>query len=331
MEYEDQSEAEKEFLKKVDELERGDDGLGSNAEASEEVHHEADDDAGGSEPEAGADDDGASGEGDADAAGDDDQEADGSEGRRDQKAEKSDDSTVNRQVPYGALKEERDKRKRLEEQMRQMQADVQQTRGQAAEPATQEAEEDWPDALMEPEEWNRRYRSELAKRDKRMDEMQASHQQERHQAQLKEHVNQAESNFRARTPDYDDGVKYLFDARRRELESLNYGPEAIQQQISQDATGIMQSAIQQGVNPAEAAYNIARQRGYAPQGKEGGAVNGEASKMTAREKAASATRTAGGGGGGETGGGHTLKQLAGMSAAELAKVPDETKRKLMGG
>lgn len=80
-----------------------------------------------------------------------------------------------------------------------------------------------------------------------------------------------EREFAAANPDYDKASAHLFDMRRQELMAAGWSdPAEIHTMMVNEATGLAARALQQGRNPAEVVYQLAKLRGYngAPAGGE---------------------------------------------------------------
>ena len=74
----------------------------------------------------------------------------------------------------------------------------------------------------------------------------------------------SEAEFRSTTPDYDDSINYLINARAEELAMYGLPVAQIQETVRAEAAEIIRTAVQQGRSPAELGYQIARTRGYRP-------------------------------------------------------------------
>lgn len=72
-----------------------------------------------------------------------------------------------------------------------------------------------------------------------------------------------EKTFKASNPDYDDASKFILESRQTELAFMGYTPQQIAEMINVERLTIAHQAKQQGKNPAEIVYNIAKSRGYA--------------------------------------------------------------------
>jgi hypothetical protein len=88
-----------------------------------------------------------------------------------------------------------------------------------------------------------------------------------------------EREFATANPDYDKASSHLFEMRRQELMAAGWtDPAEIQTMMANEATGLAARAIQQGRNPAEVVYQLAKLRGYVPPAAESG--NGAANGTT---------------------------------------------------
>lgn len=225
-----------------------------------------------------------------------------------------------RLVPHQALHEERERRKELERRLAELEARV-------PKPAPQ-PEPEAPDPLTDPAAFNAWQKAELRKRDERIE---ALYRQDQERMVASARYNEAaryEAEFVAKTPDYMAAATYLRDQRIGELRALGYDEAVIPQIIGQDANAIFDNAKRAGRNPAEMLYESARLRGYRAAVAE--AKPDEGQKLAALAKAQAATESLSNAPGGDAPGGYTLKQLAAMDEAALAKVPADVKRKLLG-
>lgn len=73
-----------------------------------------------------------------------------------------------------------------------------------------------------------------------------------------------EEEFKKVTPDYDDAVNHLRATQEAELAEQGYTPQEIRNFIAQQALGAAARAIQQGKNPGQVLYAMAKVRGWAP-------------------------------------------------------------------
>lgn len=98
-------------------------------------------------------------------------------------------------------------------------------------------------------------------------QMQKAQEQQQQQAgqfqQLQQGVAQMEQEFAKSTPDYHEAVGFMYNNVAKMAQAMGYPPQQIQQTISQMAMDISMRALQEGKNPAQAAYEAAKQMGYA--------------------------------------------------------------------
>lgn len=227
-------------------------------------------------------------------------------------------------VPHQAMHAERTRRQAIEQQFAELQAKVAEMEKAAA------PKDEMPDPVLEPQkyaDWYQRKQDEQQGQFKQLQEQFAAQQQRDH---LTRFTQQSEAQFRQQTPDYDDAVKHLTEARTKELAFWGADQQQIQQQIQNDIWEIIQNAAQTGRNPAEAAYQIAQARGYrraepAPAAPDAGA------QVAAKAKAQAATESLSGAGGPANSGLPSAKDLAEMSEDDFAKLSDDDLRKVMGG
>lgn len=177
----------------------------------------------------------------------------------------------------GALAEERAERKRLAEIARQYQ---QQPAKQPEPPAPK-----IPDINEDP---IGHFQAKVAALESQLAEAATAQGQTREQIAAEQvqrqfwgHVQRAEQEFSAKTPEYDAAVGFLEQSRVAELEFMF--PDTVEQswqiasqagyrspaemraaQLNQDRTAVAQQALRLGVNPAEMYYNLALRRGYQP-------------------------------------------------------------------
>lgn len=181
-----------------------------------------------------------------------------------------------RTVPLAALQEERAERKRLRDEMQQMRTQQDQlvqrilaNQQQAQQP--QQAAPQIPDFNTDPV-GHLRATNEVLQRQlqevtgylngQNQQQQQLTQQQSAHQA-VQNFVVAAEHEFRAQAPDYDAAAAFLQNSRAAEYRALGMtNPLQIQQALQQDIVAMANIAHQSGTNVAEAAYNLAKARGY---------------------------------------------------------------------
>lgn len=76
--------------------------------------------------------------------------------------------------------------------------------------------------------------------------------------------------YEAAQSDFPDAYKYLADSRRGEYEAMGMDQTQINEYMRRDEIQVAVSAMEQGINPAERMYEIAKLRGYALKANPGG-------------------------------------------------------------
>jgi hypothetical protein len=82
--------------------------------------------------------------------------------------------------------------------------------------------------------------------------------------QFQNQVNALRDEFAKTHADFGDAYNHLRAARTADLKMLGYQPVDIQKTLLQEEVRLSQNAIQQGKNPAEVVYDMAKRHGYAP-------------------------------------------------------------------
>ena len=243
-------------------------------------------------------------------------------------------------VPHKALHAEREKRKALEKEL----ADAREFRirmeermkwVQEQDAAKAKASEPEPEPVPDPDEdvfAATKYALKQNEELKRQIERQQRESTE--DAQRREMFTRTQAHeveFRKATPDYDSAVMHLRSVRDKELAEVFKiaDPGRRAEIIQREALQIAQSALSQGLSPAEAAYTMAKIRGYQPAVAPAVAEDGDEKLERAKAQSRSLSSV-----GGAPTGPMTADRLAKMSMKEFMdyerKNPDKV-RALMGG
>lgn len=229
-------------------------------------------------------------------------------------------------VPHQAMHAERVKRQELERLVQELQAKVD------AVSAPKEETPQYVDPLEDPEGFRRYTDYQQQKLNERLEAITKTGEEERKITQRLARATELESQFAAETADYPQAAQFLHNQRVSELRGMGYGDDEISAQIRKDANGIFDAAEAAGINPAELVYMRAKRAGYAkaeaPQEQQ---EQSDGERITALAAAQKNTQGLGAAGGGAQSGRLTLAQVAEMSEAELAKIPDDELRAIMGG
>jgi hypothetical protein len=159
-----------------------------------------------------------------------------------------------RRVPLKALQEERQKRaeyeRKLDEAVRRMQ-ELEQRIPKAPEPAPTPE----PDPETDPIGALKHAREQLRK-------MQEATEAQQYEARLNQIAYQSATAFKEQAPDYPDAYRYAINSRAQELAALGTPQDSIPQILQREELNLIDTAIKNGRNPAEAIYQFAKARGF---------------------------------------------------------------------
>ena len=180
-----------------------------------------------------------------------------------------------RMVEYGALHEERERRKA--ERLRAEKAEQELARlsgrfatlEELARAAAQPAPQPVPDVNTDP---IAHFQAELAARDQKIAQFENWQRQQQQQiqeqqviVQVRNHAVAAEAEFAKTTPDYQEAATYVQMVRNAQLEAIGISdPGQRQQQLAMEALNLAAGAAQRGQNPAAIIYQMAKASGWSP-------------------------------------------------------------------
>lgn len=185
--------------------------------------------------------------------------------------ENSDENSETR-VPHRALHEERQRRKEIEAEL----SKLQQTRAadmarmeerlammkRAFQPQQQMQPQQPPNPADDPLGYVQHI-GQVAQQTHQAQQQMMQHFQAQEQInQLRTWAVAQENEFKGKSPDYDAAMQHLRTTRATELQALGMNPQQIVQAMEADIAQIAMMARQEGVNPAERLYNIAKIRGF---------------------------------------------------------------------
>lgn len=232
-------------------------------------------------------------------------------------------------VPHQAMHAERLKRQELERRLEAIEAERQKTQ--------EESPPEFVDPLENPDAYRKWAEYQAKQPQQAVQQLQDQLQQQQQQQMVMADVQKSESEFASKTPDYQNAISHLHSTRVSELQGMGYAHQEIQAQVQRDAQAIYQAAKQIGMNPAEMAYMRAQSLGYKSGGQPGQEADAqpqggqsEADKVQALAKAQDATSGVSNSGAPQEGA-PTVAQLAKMTEDEIAKIPDDQFKKIMGG
>jgi hypothetical protein len=178
-------------------------------------------------------------------------------------------------VPSGALEEERGRRKELAERMQRMEQTFQQLvlrqqqQPQAPQPNGQAQPGQVPDYDTDP---IGHLRAQLGMTLQELNSLKGVTQQTRAEqeayAQMQQQMATYErhtQDFVRKTPDYGEAANFLRETRQRALSHF-MSPQEVQQRIEYEEGLLAGKAMNDGKNPAELFYAMAKEWGYKPKG-----------------------------------------------------------------
>lgn len=242
-------------------------------------------------------------------------------------------------------REERERRRELQRQVDAMNQRWQQMvermqQGQQQQPPQQPTAESKPDQEIEVPDFNEdpighlRAKNELLERQlqdvtaERSQRQQAVQQMQQFET-LRTNVQQLETEFAKNTADYGDAVGFMYDQVRRMGVAMGYPESQLDGIVSQTAMDITVRALQQGKNPAQAAYEAARAMGWS--GPQPAAEEGEPAPSAPRERPKPPTSLSGVAGKRTTAGVPSLDAISKMEPAEFDEFWAKMERSARGG
>jgi hypothetical protein len=221
-----------------------------------------------------------------------------------------------RKVDYGALAEERAKRKESEAKLREM--ELQQARMEERFRAWQEGQRPQQQAPKPPPRADQDIFGAVTHLQKEQERTARELQEYRQRAAVEQQTVEmiraaqaAESEFKKATPDYDQALAFLRDSRKAELATWGMQGAAVEQQLVNEERQLIARARQDKRSPAEMAYGLAKLRGYNAKA----AQSDPADKLDRIEAGQKQARSMSGTGGS----GATGNDISGM---DLLKMPD---------
>lgn len=235
-------------------------------------------------------------------------------------------------VALAALHEERSRRKEIDRQNRDLQQQMAEMRGKFAVIDRLTAPPQMPEPTLESDIFGVVKNTTATVDDikRRLD----AADRERHDTAMRDGLVRAyqmdAAQFEAATPDFRAAYDHLLASRAQELVSLGYdSPQAVHQALLADEFAVAQMALASRRSPAEAIYNLARQRGYV-KGAGGGGRDRLDTISRGQQASKSFASTGGGSGGAEMTAEALLKMPMDEFEAWCTKNPQRAKR-IMGG
>lgn len=180
-----------------------------------------------------------------------------------------------RMVEFGALHEERERRKEERARREKAEAELARLTGrfstleELARAAAQPAPQATPDVNTDPVG---HFQAEIAARDQKIAQFEQWVQQQQQQAReqqvvatIRQRAVAAEAEFARATPDYTEAADYVQTIRNAQLEAIGFtDPVQRQQQLAMEALNLAAQAEQRGQNAAAIIYAMAKATGWKP-------------------------------------------------------------------
>jgi hypothetical protein len=139
----------------------------------------------------------------------------------------------------------------------------------------------------------------------------------------------------AQTPDYPAAVEHVVNNRKLVLAAYGYEPDRITQIIAAEANTLFDTATAEGKNPAEVLYQVAKASGWQAKTHDPAPdpipIQQATAQVVALKQAQANAGTLATASGPSQSGQYTVEQLSRMSEADLAKLPKDVFRRVMGG
>lgn len=233
-------------------------------------------------------------------------------------------------VAHGAFHEERERRKGLQKQVEQMESRFKELIAKMQAPKTEEKPA--PDPATDFPGHVAHHFNTLAQQQaalgQKVQSFEALQEQQQRAAQFMQAYHASAADFSTRQADFGTAYNYLLNARLEELIDAGYSKEQAIHLRTMEEQGIVMKAFEDGANPAERLYAVAKRRGYtagSDKPAERPAVD-SAEKMRQIEAGQKATPSMGGGAMKPK---MTLQAVAQMSEAEFAALDwEKTMREL---
>lgn len=94
------------------------------------------------------------------------------------------------------------------------------------------------------------------------EEQTKAQQQQQHFAKLSRDMAEAEDDFRAEHPDYDDAMKHFKESLLGELEDEGYSGQELKREFESKLVTLVDRALSNGRDPAQIVYNRAKKYGF---------------------------------------------------------------------
>lgn len=165
-----------------------------------------------------------------------------------------------RMVPHGALHEERERRKQAEKRAERIEELFQRYQSERGQPKAEEKGPEIPAFDQDPAN-HLRVKQETS--EQRLARLENERQAEAQINALRQTVHAIETEFAAKAPDYQEAVNFLQARKIAQYQRSGMSRAEAVQATANDAMMFTHAVLQRGLNPAEQAYELAKDWGYA--------------------------------------------------------------------
>lgn len=163
-------------------------------------------------------------------------------------------------VAHGAFHEERERRKALQSQMEAMEKRFAETLAKLNPPAPPpDPNQDFPGHVQHHFNQFAQKTQELEKKVSGFEQMT---QQQQEEARFVQAYSAAAQQFASRQPDFQNAYNHWLTGRLEELKDAGYTEEQALHIRAAEEKGLVAKAFEDGVNPAERLFAVAKRRGY---------------------------------------------------------------------
>jgi hypothetical protein len=234
-----------------------------------------------------------------------------------------------KKVNYGALHEEREKRKelqrkvqdverknqRMEETFQQLIQKIQYQQAQPPHPQMPSYEEDPVGSIRARQEQIERFLAQQQQQSYEQQQLEQTRQmQYTAQQQFLDRYQKSAEAYKQEKPDFKEAYQHLVHSRVGEYQQAGYSVDEARRLLEEDEAAIVAKAYNDGVNPAERIYNLARARGFQ------GGVNANKERIEQLEKGVQASRSLSNVSGKPGKAALRLEDIANLSDEEFSKV-----------
>ena len=224
-------------------------------------------------------------------------------------------------VPLAALDSERHKRREAERREAVLEGQLAALQAPKVE---EEVPKEMPDPVIDPDGfkiWLSKYQAEAAKP---MVQVTAQMRQNQEQAELKQFAATSEATFSAENGDYSEALIFARDLKAKEFRMWGYPEDQIPGLVNYSEGQVAALARERGVNPAQIVYSYAKMHGYKAK------VENAGDKIDRLADVQKKTKSTSGAGGSAREEEWTAERIAGLSDDEMAALPDDVFRRVMG-